>query len=270
MNPSRTLIVGCGKLGIRLADHLTAAGGEVFGLRRTTTQLPSHITSVTADLVGQSPIKLPDVDAMVITLTPNIGGAANPTGYSSALQRIAGSLPSPPAQTVMVSSSGVFDGPAGEEPISETDLPDPTTARGRNLLRGEVLARGLFGAHIVRPAGIYGPGREMLLRKVRRAVPVQYAQRTNRIHEADLAAILHAILTRPHPPELLHAVDQHPARLGDVVTFIAEELGIAAPPRITPEEPSGKVLDSALLSTWFGDLQFPSYRQGYRSIIAQR
>ncbi len=110
----------------------------------------------------------------------------------------------------------------------------------------------------------------MLLRKVRRAVPVQYAQRTNRIHEADLAAILHAILTRPHPPELLHAVDQHPARLGDVVTFIAEELGIAAPPRITPEEPSGKVLDSALLSTWFGDLQFPSYRQGYRSIIAQR
>lgn len=267
---SRILIIGCGKLGIRLAERLTANEGEVFGLRRDTSVLPSHITPVTADLRSPEPIFLPEVDSMVITITPSIGGAESPAGYTSAMQRVAEALPAIPQRTVMVSSTGVFDGPGTAMPISETDPPNPSTGRGRNLLRGEVLARGLFSAHIVRPAGIYGPGREMLLRKVLGAEPVNYAQRTNRVHEADLAAVLHAMLARPNPPGLLHAVDQHPAPLGEVVTFIAEELGVPAPPRSTPENPSGKVLDSALLTSWFGDLQFPSYREGYRSIITER
>lgn len=267
---SRTLLVGCGKVGLRLAESLTTAGGEVFGLRRKTSSLPEHITPVAADLLSSEPMTLPEVDKMVVTITPSIGGAEKPEVYLSALKRLADALPAIPQRTVMVSSTGVFDGPGRATPISEEDLPSSSTARGETLLRGEVLAREIFGAHVVRPAGIYGPGREMLLRKVLDAEPVNYARSTNRIHEADLADVLQAMLTHPNPPDLLHIVDQHPAPMGEVVTFMAEELGVPAPPRMRPEEPSGNIFNGALLSHWFGALQFPGYRDGYRRIIADR
>ncbi|WP_147104277.1 SDR family NAD(P)-dependent oxidoreductase [Nesterenkonia populi] len=267
---SRTLLVGCGKVGTRLAERLIADGGEAFGLRRTTASLPSSIIPLAVDLLSPPPVSLPQVDTMVITITPSIGGSDHPDGYATALKHLAEALPSPPERTVMVSSTGIFDGPGRAEPISEADPAAPVTPRAERLLEGEALAKQLFGAHIVRPAGIYGPGRGMRLRKVLSGESVQYARRTNRIHETDLVSILHAMLTHPSPPELLHAVDQHPAPLGEVVTFIADLLALSPPPRITPEEPSGNVFDGSRLSGWFGELQFPSYQDGYRQLIAER
>src|SRR5699024_875997 len=109
--------------------------------------------------------------------------------------------------------------------------PVPGSQRGETLVEGEQLATELFDAHIVRPAGIYGPGRQMLLRKVQQHEPVQYARRTNRIHETDLVNALHYMLTADTPPAVLHAVDQAPATLaGDIVTHLADRLGVEPPP----------------------------------------
>lgn len=269
-SPAHTLLIGCGQVGAGLASRLTAEGGAAFGLRRSTAALPSHITPIQVDLLDPGAMSLPEADAMVITLTPSIGGPDTPDGYTTALQNLANLLPSVPSRTVMVSSTGIFDTTRESGPLTEADDPTPATARGRRLRDGEDLARDLFGAHIVRPAGIYGAGRGMLLRKVMSGEPVQYARRTNRIHEDDLVSILHAMLTRPEPPAVLHAVDQQPAPLGDVVTFIAEQMDLPAPPRISPEDPSGNTFDGARLHQWHGPLRHPSYQDGYRRIIADR
>ena len=73
---TRTLLVGCGRLGLRvgamlLADQDERGPHEVLGLRRDPSSLPPGFVPVAADLSAALPTSLPRVDAMVITVTPS-------------------------------------------------------------------------------------------------------------------------------------------------------------------------------------------------------
>ncbi|NUL45352.1 sugar nucleotide-binding protein [Cellulosimicrobium funkei] len=272
--PPRTLLVGCGALGTRLGRRLVREGGQVCALRRTTAGLPADFTALAVDLRAPVSRELPAVDAMVITLPPGGPSGArsqgNDDGYLASLRNLAAALPQVPPRVVLVSSTRVLGGHAGERPLTEQDAPAPVGPRAATLLEGERLATELLDAQILRPAGIYGPGREMLLRTVLEGAPVQYARRTNRIHEDDLVRALHALLTVADPPRLLHAVDRSPASLGEVVTFIAGRLGVPPPPPLQPAEATGTVLDGSRLLDLLGSLDHPDYRSGYGHLIATR
>jgi nucleoside-diphosphate-sugar epimerase len=208
---------------------------------------------------------------MVVTLTPGMQPVSGQSdGYLDSLRNLAAALPATPRRVVFVSSTRVFEGRTGHRALTEADAPAPVTPRGRTLRDGELLASELFDAHIVRPAGIYGPGREMLLRKVLESTPVQYSKRTNRIHETDLVRTLQKLLVAEDPPRILHAVDQAPATLGEVVTYIAAQLGLQPPPKAHPDVAGGTVLSGTLLRTLLGTLQYPTYEAGYGHIIAAR
>ncbi|WP_223622935.1 sugar nucleotide-binding protein [Microbacterium sp. EST19A] len=262
--PPRTLLVGFGKLGQRLALRLVDDGGEVFALRRSDGDLPDGVVGLRADLSLPLAEGLPEVDAMVVTLPP--GGTVD--SYRIALTHLADALPSVPARTVFVSSTGVFESAASDHPITEQDDPAPASDRSRGLYDGERAAIELFSAVIVRPAGIYGPGREFLLRQVREGKVVNHRRRTNRIHETDLVRALDALLRMPEPPALVHAIDQAPAPLGDVVAHIAQRLGADAPPDDPSAEATGLVHDGSLLLSVLGTLEYPTYREGYDEMIA--
>jgi nucleoside-diphosphate-sugar epimerase len=264
----RVMLVGCGRVGARLGARLLDRGHGITALRRDTSVLPAEFTALSVDLREPVGHELPVADAMVITLTPSMGG--DPDGYLSALQNLAAALPVVPPRVIFVSSTGVFEGRYEGRPLTEADVPAPTTPRGILLREGELLATGLFDALVLRPAGIYGPGREMILRKVLEQSPIRYAQRTNRIHEADLVRTLEWLLTAGDPPHVLHAVDRGPAPLGEVATFVAGRLGLPAPPRVLPEEAGGTVLDGKLLYSRLDGLRYPTYREGYAEIIAAR
>lgn len=269
--PDRTLLVGCGRIGTLLGERLVAAGGEVVALRRTISDLPAAFAALSADLREPVECQFPEVDAVVITLTPSLSQPpAHPEGYLTALKNLAAVLPGIPPRVVFVSSTRVFEGRTDGQVLTEHDAPAPVTPRGKTLRDGELLAARLFNAHIVRPAGIYGPGREMIVRKVLEQAPVQYVKRTNRIHEVDLVRTLESLLTAADPPRLVHAVDQRPALLGEVVTFIADRLGLQPPPALQPEETSGTVLDGGLLHNWLGPLRFPTFQAGYENLLAYR
>jgi nucleoside-diphosphate-sugar epimerase len=261
--PSRTLLAGFGSLGARLAPRLLADGGGVVALRRTPGPLPDGVTGVFADLARPLPVPLPTVEALVVTLPPGDGAGA----YRAALTHLADALPARPARTVFVSSTGVFDGEGSPVPRTERDDPAPVTDRGRGLRDGERAAVELFDAVVVRPAGIYGPGREFLLRTVRDGRPVNHRRRTNRIHEDDLVRTLDLLLRTPEPPRLVHAVDAAPAPLGDVVAHIAENLGVPVPPDDPAAAAAGHVYDGALLRALLGDLVHPSYASGYDAML---
>lgn len=269
--PHRILLAGCGKLGTHLGKRLGEAGREVVALRRNTAGLPAAFTTLAVDLRVPVQRELPDVEALVISLPP--GTPAEPgqeDDYLASLRNLAAALPAVPRRVVFVSSTRVFEGRTDARALTEDDEPAPVTPRGRTLHDGELLARELFGAHIVRPAGIYGPGREMLIRKVIEGTPVQYAKRTNRIHETDLVRTLEAVLVAEDPPRILHAVDQAPASLGEVITYVASQLGLPAPPRIQPEVAGGTVLSGGRLLALLGTLQFPTYEAGYEHLTATR
>ncbi|NJI58091.1 hypothetical protein HCX50_01465 [Microbacterium oxydans] len=267
--PRRTLLVGFGKLGARLAPRLLADGGEVFALRRSDGELPVGVVGIRADLSQPLTTPLPAVDAIVITLPPG----ADEGAYRAALGHLRDALPAMPARTVFVSSTGVFEGSIFEgaeadRPLTEQDEPAAETERSRGLRDGERAAAELFDAVVVRPAGIYGPGREFLLRRVREGAAVDHSRLTNRIHETDLVRTLDLLLRTDDAPRLVHAVDERPAPLSDVVRFIAGELDVAVPPDAASDGPRGFVYDGSLLHSLLGRLDYPTYEEGYAEMIA--
>ncbi|WP_405216700.1 sugar nucleotide-binding protein [Agrococcus sp. Ld7] len=266
----RVLLIGCGRLGTLLGTQLVAEGWEVVAMRRDPSMLPGSFTVIAADVRQPLQQALPAVDAMVITLPPGSDRSEAVEGYRAVLEHLAEALPSVPPRVLFVSSTRVFDGMPGPRPISEADEPVPGSDRARALREGELLAVDRFAATIIRPAGIYGPSRDSLIRRVAEGAPMQHARRTNRIHETDLVRALHAMLRSDAPPAVLHAVDQTPAPLGDVAAHIAERLGVATLPAIEPAVSSGTVLDGALMASLLGSLTFPGYREGYDELLRER
>lgn len=270
-NPERVLVVGCGQVGTELGQQLVAAGSRVYALRRNTRELPQTFHRLAVDLLQPVAQPLPKVDAMVITLTPSMQDPAGGNGYLVALRQLYDALPAVPPRVLFVSSTRVFEGHTEDRPLTEADPVAPVSERGETLVAGEQLAVELFDAHVVRPAGIYGPGREMLIRKVLQQQPVNHARKTNRIHQTDLVRALHMMLQLDAAPVMLHAIDDAPGvALGDVVDYIATRLNVSPPPASQPAEPSGRVLSGQRLTTLLGTLTYPTYRQGYDQIIVDR
>lgn len=261
--PGSVLLVGCGKLGIRLGERLVAQGSEVTAMRRSAGDMP--FPTIEADLRHPLDRELPEFDSVVITLPPSTEGDSI---YPPALRGLAKALPTMPERVVFVSSTRVFEGRPGETPLTERDAPKVSSERGGDLVEGEHLAMELFGARIVRPAGIYGPGRDFLIRRVREGAAVDHTRRTNRIHETDLVRLLEAMLRADSAPPLIHAVDREPVLLGDVVAHIASRLGVEPPPHLDPEVGGGTVLEGRLLQEFLGDLDYPTFRAGYDEMIA--
>jgi nucleoside-diphosphate-sugar epimerase len=257
-------MAGCGRLGTALGRRLVAAGGDVVALRRDVSDLPHAFTSIPVDLTVPMTATLPPADALVVTLTPS---AVN-GDYRAALSNVLAALPETPARTVFVSSTGVFDGWRGRQPITESDVPTGETERAQMLLDAEIAAIDLLDAIVLRPVGIYGPGRDFLIRQTLTAASVDGERMTNRIHETDLARALEALLTSAAPPRVLHAVDEEPVRLRAVVDHIASRLGVAAPPTADDSTPSGNVFDGAALLDLLGHLEYPDYRAGYDELVA--
>jgi len=261
--PARTLLVGSGKLGARLGARLVERGGVVFALRRNVDALDADFIPLAIDLSGPIGESLPAFDAMVITLPPG----EEVDSYRRSLGHLADALPAVPARTVFVSSTGVFEGWTGRQPIDESDEPVPSSPRSAGLLDGERAATELFSASIIRPAGIYGPGRDYLIRRARSGEPIDHTRRTNRIHETDLIRTLELMLVLDDPPAVLHAVDQRPAPLGEVLSFVSEALGVPVPPATATTEATGNVFDGGALRKILGRLEYPDYRAGYREMI---
>lgn len=259
-----TLIVGCGRVGCRLGLRLIDNRESVVAVRREPSSLPAAFVRLGADLEDPLTLELPRVDRLVITLPPS----AIPGGYRTVLNNLVDALPGTPERTVFVSSTRVFEGWGPEHRVTEETEPRPVTDRAVTLLDGENCARELFDAIIVRPAGIYGPGRGRLIASVRNGRPVDRSRLTNRIHEVDLVRALEALLFSSDPPRLLHAVDGHAAWQGAVVDHIARRLSVDPPENSGTGEPSGRFLDGTLLQKLLGPLQHPDYASGYDAVIS--
>lgn len=268
--PGRTLLVGCGKIGIRLGELVLADGGEVTAIRRNATGLPADFRTLAADLEKPLADPLPEFDSVVITLPPSRADSERGSIYPLALPALADALPAVPSRVVFVSSTRVFEGRPGPDPLSEADAPKTTTVGGAALVDGERLARELFDAVVVRPAGIYGPGRDSLIRRVLAGDPIDRTRRTNRIHETDVVRLLDVLLRAETPPALVHGVDESPVLQGEVASFIASELGVAEPPQLAPPVGGGTVLEGSLVRSLLGELRYPTFREGYAEMIAQR
>ncbi len=123
----------------------------------------------------------------------------------------------------------------------------------------------------MRFGGIYGPGRDRLIREVKAgascvADPPVY---TNRIHRDDCAGVLRHLMSLRSPHVVYCGVDSEPAARCVVLDWLADRLG-APPPARLPPDPSaarGKRVSNARLLESGYDFLYPSFREGYAQVL---
>lgn len=214
-------------------------------------------------------------DAVVLTLTPTeYSPVAYELSYVDTLRTL---LPiwraNPPGMILFVSSTSVYHQADGEW-VNEESPTHPEHFSGTTLLRAEqlLLDSGLH-ACVVRFAGIYGPGRDFLLRQVR-AGKGGSTDFTNRIHADDCAGVLVHLLQRHWHGEPLAPLylgcDSNPAPGIEVRRWLAGRLGID-PSNLVPsvsERGGNKRCDNGRLQQLGYTLRYPSYRDGYSALLA--
>ncbi|MFP4209029.1 MAG: SDR family oxidoreductase [Wenzhouxiangella sp.] len=265
----RLLIAGCGDLGIRLSRRLRPEDWLIHGLRRHPEQLPAHIQRLRADL--QEPASLALVaghwDAVIYQATPD---QRTPEAYRAAyvegLDNLLAACHSD--RLIFVSSTAVYGQDDGSW-VDEDSPTAPSAFTGQLLLEAEALC-ARSGGLSVRFSGIYGPGRDYLIRSLVsgtarcRARPPQW---TNRIHAEDCAAVLAHLLDLSEPAPVYCASDALPAPRCEVLDWLAGQLGLPPPDREGQDGGQGKrVANHRLIDSGFV-FQYPDYRTGYRELL---
>lgn len=269
----RTLIVGCGYLGLALARELQSRGDEVSVWVRSedsAAQLAGKrfaqvITGNVADEACWG-VAGP-FDAVVHCASSGGGGvAAYREVYLEGARQM--NRHQPKARRVLVSSTSVYGQTEGEE-VNEGSEAAPKSETSQVLVEAECEAIKM-GAMVVRAAGIYGPGRAALFEKFRRgdaAMEGDGSRWVNQIHRDDLASAVIQLLELGAPGQVYNAADDEPVMLRDFYAWCSERLGKPMP-KPGPSDPNRKrgmtskrVVNRKLRATGWNPV-FPSFREG--------
>ncbi|MGZ8927833.1 MAG: SDR family oxidoreductase [Methylobacter sp.] len=278
---AKILIVGCGAIGSELAEVLSAQGHEVTGLKRKPPLSASGpIRYVAADISSSADLAGLDSDFSQAFFIVSPDGrdeqsyrAVYETGLDNLLVRF--------AQTpwLMVSSTSVYGQSQGEW-VDEDSAAEPANITSRLIRQAERKLLALSPANIVvRFSGIYGPGREHLLRQAMQAPAIQQTPPyfTNRIHQRDCVGVLAFLLEQRLAGKALAqcylASDDDPAPMWEVMTWLADRLHCPPPSvkKVDADVGMNKRCSNTRLKALGYRFQYPSYRDGYSELIsAQR
>ncbi|AIS10284.1 oxidoreductase [Pseudomonas chlororaphis subsp. aurantiaca] len=281
MSAPSVLIAGCGDVGSRLAKQLLAENWQVYGLRRTVSQLPEGVIGVAGDLFSeQCPAAWPTtpLDYLVYSAAATEHDEAGyRAAYVEGLTHVLDWLKQTgqsPKRLLFVSSSSVYGQKDGEW-IDETSPAQADSYSGRLMLEAEQVAlQSGIPASLVRLTGIYGPGREWLLNQVRQGyrVAIDPPLYGNRIHADDAAGLLAFLLQADRRGVQLEdhyiGVDDAPVPLAEVVGWLREYLGVTEWADNSSVRRSGSKRCSNARARALGwEPRYPSFREGYAEII---
>ncbi len=237
------LIVGCGDIGLRVADRM-AARVRLFALTSSVERLGELRAHATTPLLGnldhpQTLRRLAGVATRVVYLAPPPGKGwidARIRALSNALRRR-----NVPDVMVYGSTSGVYGDCAGQV-VNETRLPRADTPRARRRLDAERVLRFLGRSQgvrcsILRVPGIYANDRVggTPQTRPRKGTPVLRAEDdvyTNHILADDLARACIAALWRGRPQRIYNVNDDSALKMGDYFDLAADLHGLPRPPRV--------------------------------------
>lgn len=283
---AQVLIAGCGYVGSALAVVLRDGGHGVLGLKRSAGGMPDGVTALAADLAEPASLGAAlagvatPIDVLVYAAAADAADDAsyaraypNGIGHCLAALRVRGDAL---RHVVFTSSTSVYGQDDGSV-VDESSPTEPAGFRGRRMLEAErVLAASGFPSTSLRLGGIYGPGRGRMIETVRagRAAIRPGPHFGNRIHRDDAAgALAHLValaLGGSAPPPILLGVDDEPADEAVVLRWIAEQLGVPAPPNgAGARHATGKRCSNARLRATGYRFRYPTFREGYAAIIAR-
>ena len=181
-----------------------------------------------------------------------------------------------------ISSTSVY--PGGGQIASPQDVlvfdentpANPVEYRGEKRLRLEEIVQKNYPKNkILRSAGIYGPGRSL----VERFMTGDFGRAgsgnrlVSRIHVHDLCRLIMAMvaLKKEDALNLVNGVDLEPTENKVIFEWMEEELKLNIPGSWRDENPTGRKIKSLYGETLLGGrYRYPSFREGFRAIIAQK
>ncbi len=277
---AKILIVGCGTIGSELAGVLSAQGHDVTGLKRSPKSSALDLVNyIAADISSSADLANLDTDfaqAFFIVSPDRRNEQSYRAVYETGLNNLLTRLPK--TQWLMVSSTSVYGQYRGEW-VDEDSIAEPANITSHLIRQAEQQLIDANPANIViRFSGIYGPGREYLLRQAVQTPAIQQTPPyfTNRIHQQDCVGVLSFLLKQRLSGNALAqcylASDDDPAPMWDVMTWLAERLHCQPPVLKAVDTDAGmnKRCRNARLKALGYRFQYPSYKDGYWELIGAR
>ncbi len=270
----RALVVGCGFLGEAVADRLHAAGGEVTGW----THSPESASALAGrkpyaveahDITDGNDVNRAQVPADVVfqCVAPGRGGGADAYRqvYLGGARALRAAFPA--ARFVYTGSTSVY-AQTDSGWVDEGSPAEPDRETGRVLLETERVVLNQGGS-VARLAGLYGPGRSVLLKKFLAGEAViegDGGRWLNQIHRDDAADAL-VSLAQPDAPRgvVFNVVDDTPLTQLALYQGLSERLGRPLPPYGMPDLSrkrgwtSKRVSNARLKAATGWAPRFPSY-----------
>ena len=174
---------------------------------------------------------LPPVDAMVHAASSSRGGTdAYRRVFSDGLANLFATFE--PRKLVFTGSTSVYAQTDGST-VDEISPAEGGSETSRLLLEAEAVAMK-NGGTVARLAGLYGPGRSVVLRKFfdgSAAIEDGGHRILNQIHRDDAAAaVLHLLGLRQAAGEIYNVADNSPASQLETYTWLAERFALPLPP----------------------------------------
>lgn len=277
MNKPSIALFGFGDIAQRLVAHLDDYA--ITGVRRSVAER-SRATMVAADcrdLEKMRSVLSTPYDVLVMSFVPaGMSDEGYRAGYVDTVQTILEALDQQnwqPRLIVFVSSTSVY-GQSDASWVDEDSVTEPASYSGKRLLEAEqLLANSRYNTCCVRFSGIYGPGRQRLIRQVidGHGTPKEPILYSNRIHADDCAGVLAHLIERQKTQAIERcylATDCEPVPLFDVKQWIANALGFADGHLQEREQParmfrsSKRCSNQRLLASGY-EFLYPTFREGY-------
>ncbi|HWV99872.1 MAG TPA: SDR family oxidoreductase [Candidatus Acidoferrum sp.] len=288
----RTLIVGCGYVGLQLGRDLVLQGHEVWGLCRSAATITALETAglvpVEADITRPETLTAvsPRFDFVVFCASATGGGPERYREvYVDGLRNLLASLTRTPSQRFVYTSSTSVYGQTDGSLVDETSPAKPTEEIGRILLEAEEILltaarERQYPAVVLRAAGIYGPGRGYWLQQYLKGEATLQGRGErvlNMVHRDDVAGATIAALQRGHPGEIYNVVDNGPVSQRGLFEWLSKRLGRPMPPCV-PESgtesrkrgaTSKRVSNHKLRFELQYRLKYSTFREGFESELEQ-
>ena len=269
----RVVIAGCGFVGLATARGFHAAGWDVIGI----THSAESAAALNGEAFSVAPCDISDAeavraiaaglgekaDAVIHCASSGRGGAdAYRAVYLEGARNLLDAFA--PARLLFTSSTSVYAQTDGAV-VDEDSLAEPPRETGRLLREAEelVLAHGRI---VARLAGIYGPGRSVLLRKFfsgEAVIEGDGGRVVNQVHRDDIASAVRVLIEKG-AIGIFNVSDDAPMPQREIYAWLAERFARPLPPSgpIDPNRKRGwtsKGVSNAKLRALGWVPQFPSF-----------
>lgn len=248
-------ILGCGWLGLPLAEQLLEKGYSVKGSTTTTEKLqlltekgitPFEIKLCEQKVIGNIQAFLKNTNILILDIPPKLR-AINPESFVQKIEALVPFIEQSAIKKILfVSSTSVYSDEVSYGKVTESYTPNPDTESGRQLLQVENTLRNntSFKTTVLRFGGLIGADRHPVKHLAGKENLENPDAPINMIHLEDCIGIIQKILKAENWGNTFNAVaPYHPTR-EEYYHKKATEMQLPLPKFVHSKPSVGKIISS--------------------------